>query len=183
MHQLASLHVLEDYFKFEFSSFPPSSRSLDWAIMGRPILGPQWASPFSWPDPISEVSLIHVRALMAESDSYVINSLVGRLRSTTAPRCQLQRPSMLLYLQVVLKYRNTIELHRGNDVVPLRSDTIRLVQNGCSFHGLRSKDPNQHLNDFLKLVDSLNLDFTNRERKRMRLFQFSLRDEILTPSL
>ncbi|GKC78936.1 hypothetical protein Tco_1129710 [Tanacetum coccineum] len=38
-------------------------------------------------------------------------------------------------------YRNTIELPAGNNVVPLRSDTIRLVQNGCSFHGLRSEDP------------------------------------------
>ncbi|GJZ92992.1 MAK10-like protein [Tanacetum coccineum] len=55
-------------------------------------------------------------------------------------------------------YRNTIELPAGNNVVPLRSDTIRLVQNGCSFHGLRSEDPNQHLKDFLKLVDSLDLD-------------------------
>ncbi|GJS55312.1 hypothetical protein Tco_0628674 [Tanacetum coccineum] len=63
-------------------------------------------------------------------------------------------------------YRNTIELPEGNNVVPLRSDTIRLVQNGCSFHGLRSKDPNQHLKDFLKLVDSLDLDGENRERTR-----------------
>nr|GEV46941.1 zinc finger, CCHC-type [Tanacetum cinerariifolium] len=55
-------------------------------------------------------------------------------------------------------YRNTIELPEGNNMVPLRSDTIRLVQNGCSFHRLRSKDPNQHLKDFLKLVDSLDLD-------------------------
>ncbi|GJZ81733.1 MAK10-like protein, partial [Tanacetum coccineum] len=54
-------------------------------------------------------------------------------------------------------YRNTIELPAGNNMVPLRSDTIRLVQNGCSFHGLRSEDPNQHLKDFLKLVDSLDL--------------------------
>ncbi|GKA18357.1 hypothetical protein Tco_0698194 [Tanacetum coccineum] len=53
---------------------------------------------------------------------------------------------------------NTIELPIGNNVVPLRSDTIRLVQNECSFHGLWSEDPNQHLKDFLKLVDSLNLD-------------------------
>ncbi|GJR28639.1 zinc finger, CCHC-type containing protein [Tanacetum coccineum] len=74
-------------------------------------------------------------------------------------------------------YRNTIELPEGNDVVPLRSDTIRLVQNGCSFHGLRFEDPNQHLKDFLKLVDSLNLDGDNRERTRLRLFQFSLRDQ------
>ncbi|GJT65966.1 putative ribonuclease H-like domain-containing protein, partial [Tanacetum coccineum] len=65
-------------------------------------------------------------------------------------------------------YRNTIELPEGNNVVPLRSDTIRLVQNGCSFHGLRSEDPNQHLKDFLKLVDSLNLDVANRERTRLR---------------
>ncbi|GJV36916.1 zinc finger, CCHC-type containing protein [Tanacetum coccineum] len=55
-------------------------------------------------------------------------------------------------------YRNTIELPAGNNVVPLRSYTIRLVQNGCSFHGLWSDDPNQHLKDFLKLVDSLDLD-------------------------
>ncbi|GJS30874.1 MAK10-like protein [Tanacetum coccineum] len=74
-------------------------------------------------------------------------------------------------------YKNTIELHVGNNVVPLRSDTIRLVQNGCSFHELRSEDPNQHLKDFLKLVDSLDLDGENRERTCLRLFQFSLRDQ------
>ncbi|GJU12586.1 zinc finger, CCHC-type containing protein [Tanacetum coccineum] len=73
--------------------------------------------------------------------------------------------------------RNTIELPIGNNVVPLRSDNIRLVQNGCSFHGLRSEDPNQHLKDFLKLVDSLDLDDENRERMRLHLFQFSLRDQ------
>ncbi|GJU47358.1 zinc finger, CCHC-type containing protein [Tanacetum coccineum] len=65
-------------------------------------------------------------------------------------------------------YRNTIELPDGNNVVPLRSDTIPLVQNGSSFHELWSEDPNPHLKDFLKLVDSLNLDVANRERTRMR---------------
>nr|GEV34539.1 zinc finger, CCHC-type [Tanacetum cinerariifolium] len=55
-------------------------------------------------------------------------------------------------------YMNTIELPVGNNVVRLRSDTIRLVQNGCSFYVLRSEDPNQHLKDFLKLVDSLDLN-------------------------
>ncbi|GJS10275.1 zinc finger, CCHC-type containing protein [Tanacetum coccineum] len=74
-------------------------------------------------------------------------------------------------------YRNTIELPVGNNVVHLRSDTIRLVQNGCSFHGLQSEDPNQHLKDFLKLVESLDLDGQNRERTRLCLFQFSLRDQ------
>ncbi|GKA66156.1 MAK10-like protein [Tanacetum coccineum] len=62
-------------------------------------------------------------------------------------------------------------------MVPLRSDTIRLVQNGCSFHELWSEDPNQHLKDFLKLVDSLDLNGENSERTRLRLFQFSLRDQ------
>ncbi|GJY69537.1 MAK10-like protein [Tanacetum coccineum] len=74
-------------------------------------------------------------------------------------------------------YLNTIELPIGNNVVPLRSDTIWLVQNGCSFHGLRSEDPNQHLKDFLKLVGSLDLDGDNKERTRLCLFQFSLHDQ------
>ncbi|GKD46748.1 hypothetical protein Tco_1271393 [Tanacetum coccineum] len=65
-------------------------------------------------------------------------------------------------------YRNTIELHIGNNVVPLRSDTIQLVQNRCSFHGLWSEDPNQHLKDFLKPMDSLGLDGENKERTRLR---------------
>ncbi|GJU65677.1 hypothetical protein Tco_1247512 [Tanacetum coccineum] len=69
-------------------------------------------------------------------------------------------------------YRNTIELPKGNNVVPLRSDTNRLVQNECSFHGLLSEDPNQHLKDFLKLVDSPDLDVANRERTCLHLFQF-----------
>nr|GFA91018.1 MAK10-like protein [Tanacetum cinerariifolium] len=74
-------------------------------------------------------------------------------------------------------YRNTIDLPGGNNVVPLRSNTIRLVQKGCSFYGLRSKDLNQHLKDFLKPVDSLDLDGENKERTRLRLFHFSLRDQ------
>nr|GFC34407.1 zinc finger, CCHC-type [Tanacetum cinerariifolium] len=74
-------------------------------------------------------------------------------------------------------YKNTIELPIGNNVVPFRFDTIWFVQNGCSFHVLRSEDPNQHLKDFLKLVDSLDLDGENRERTRVHLFQSSLRDQ------
>nr|GFB53127.1 MAK10-like protein [Tanacetum cinerariifolium] len=74
-------------------------------------------------------------------------------------------------------YKNTIELLVGNNVVPLRSDTISLVQNKCSFHKLRSEDPNQHLKDFPKLVDSFDLDGENRERTLLLLFQFSLRDQ------
>ncbi|GKD21869.1 zinc finger, CCHC-type containing protein, partial [Tanacetum coccineum] len=52
-------------------------------------------------------------------------------------------------------YRNTIELPVGNNV-----------------------DPYQHLKDLLKLVDSLDLDGENKERTCLRLFQFSLRDQV-----
>nr|GEX97317.1 MAK10-like protein [Tanacetum cinerariifolium] len=74
-------------------------------------------------------------------------------------------------------YMNTIEFPVGYNVVPLRSDAIRLVPNGWSFHEIRSEDPNQHLKDFLKFVDSLDLDAENRERTRLHLFIFSLRDQ------
>ncbi|GJU00090.1 hypothetical protein Tco_1110428 [Tanacetum coccineum] len=76
-------------------------------------------------------------------------------------------------------YRNTIELPVGNNVVPLRSDTTRLVQNGCSFHRLRSEDPNQHLKDFLKLVDSLDLDgsITTWEDLTTRFLAYSFHRE------
>ncbi|GKA17438.1 hypothetical protein Tco_0697275 [Tanacetum coccineum] len=68
-------------------------------------------------------------------------------------------------------YRNTIDLPDGNNVVPLRSDTIRLVQNGCSFCGLRFEDPNQHLKDFLKLVNSLDLDVAIKPAIGLNVFQ------------
>ncbi|GJZ49801.1 hypothetical protein Tco_0603991 [Tanacetum coccineum] len=45
-----------------------------------------------------------------------------------------------------------------------------MVQNGCPFHELRSEDPNQHLKDFLKLVDSLDLDGENREERAFKIF-------------
>ncbi|GKA36016.1 hypothetical protein Tco_0722507 [Tanacetum coccineum] len=66
-------------------------------------------------------------------------------------------------------YRNTIELPVGNNVVPPRSNTIRLVQNGCSFHGLRTEDLNQHLKDFLKLI-------TGKERACALLEDLALYD-------
>ncbi|GJX17689.1 zinc finger, CCHC-type containing protein [Tanacetum coccineum] len=74
-------------------------------------------------------------------------------------------------------YKNTIELPVGNNMVPLQSDTILFMQNGCSFNGHRFEDPNQHLKDFLKLVDLLDLGGENRERTHLRLFKFSLRDQ------
>ncbi|GJT61344.1 hypothetical protein Tco_1004877 [Tanacetum coccineum] len=70
-------------------------------------------------------------------------------------------------------YRNTIELPKGNNVIPLRSDSIRLVQNGYSFNKLWFEDPNQHLKDFLKLVDSLKLDVEYGERMRLQFYHKS----------
>nr|GEU46688.1 MAK10-like protein [Tanacetum cinerariifolium] len=74
-------------------------------------------------------------------------------------------------------YMNTIELPVGNNVVPLRSDTIRLVQNGCSFDGLRSKDPNQQLKDFLKLMNSLDLNDEYRERTQVPVIEAKTKNE------
>ncbi|GJU35384.1 hypothetical protein Tco_1183738 [Tanacetum coccineum] len=77
------------------------------------------------------------------------------------------------YYKIIIKVQRlrakTKDVHRMNDLVPLRSDTIRLVQNGCSFHGLRSEDPNQHLKDFLKIMDSIDLNVETRERTCLRL--------------
>nr|GEX72920.1 MAK10-like protein [Tanacetum cinerariifolium] len=75
-------------------------------------------------------------------------------------------------------YKNTIELPVGNNVLPLRFNAIWLVQKGCSFHRLRPEDPNQHLKDFIKFVDSLDLDGEINERMHLRLFQFSHRDQV-----
>nr|GEV09561.1 retrotransposon Orf1 [Tanacetum cinerariifolium] len=81
-------------------------------------------------------------------------------------------------------YKNTMELPVENNAVPLRSDTIRLVQNGCSFHGLQSEDPNQRLKDFLKLVESLDLDGENRERTHFAksVKAIALPQDVLTTS-
>ncbi|GJZ68893.1 MAK10-like protein [Tanacetum coccineum] len=74
--------------------------------------------------------------------------------------------------------KNTLSSLYGTKwYLSIRSDTIGLVENGCSFHGLQSEDPNQDLKDLLKLMNSLDLNGENRERTRLRLFQFSLRNQ------
>ncbi|GKC95566.1 hypothetical protein Tco_1161008 [Tanacetum coccineum] len=74
-------------------------------------------------------------------------------------------------------YRNAIELSEAADVSHLRSDTIRMVQNGCAFHGLRSEEPNQHLEEFLNFVDSIYLIGASREITHLRLFQLFVCDQ------
>ncbi|GJT16511.1 zinc finger, CCHC-type containing protein [Tanacetum coccineum] len=74
-------------------------------------------------------------------------------------------------------YRNTIELLVRNLCGTFDPNHPVMLQIELLILRLRSEDPNQHLKDFLKLVDSLDLDSENRERTRLRLFQFSLRDQ------
>ncbi|GJW69229.1 zinc finger, CCHC-type containing protein [Tanacetum coccineum] len=74
-------------------------------------------------------------------------------------------------------FRNTIELPVGNNVDLFVPTLSGWCQNGCSFYGRPIEDPNQHLKDFLKLVDSLDLDGENKERTRLHLLQFSIRDQ------
>ncbi|GJX23239.1 hypothetical protein Tco_0227684 [Tanacetum coccineum] len=76
-------------------------------------------------------------------------------------------------------YRNTIELPEGAKISPLRSDTIRLVQNGCAFHRRMSEDQIQHLKDFIKIVDSIDVNGAIRNTTRLRLFCFTLRDQAI----
>ncbi|GKA16578.1 hypothetical protein Tco_0696325 [Tanacetum coccineum] len=73
----------------------------------------------------------------------------------------------------------TFELPAGNNC---GTSSIRHHPVGCKTGNAHSRTsvprgPNQHLKDFLKLVDSLDLDGENMERTRLRLFQFSLRDQ------
>ncbi|GJY92656.1 hypothetical protein Tco_0508438 [Tanacetum coccineum] len=76
-------------------------------------------------------------------------------------------------------YQNAIELPEGAKVSPLRSDTIWLVQNGCAFHELMSEDPIQHLKDFFKIVDSIDLNGAIRNTTRLCLFCFTLLDQAI----
>nr|GEV53730.1 hypothetical protein [Tanacetum cinerariifolium] len=98
---------------------------------------------------------LFTKALSEERFKYLVRRLENK-----NPICTLGdyfRPSHEVY-------RNTIKHTDGNNVVPLRPDSIRLVQNRCSFHELRSEDPNQHLKACLKLVNLLDLDVVNKER-------------------
>ncbi|GJR43940.1 zinc finger, CCHC-type containing protein [Tanacetum coccineum] len=63
----------------------------------------------------------------------------------------------------------------ANPICTLR-DYSKLSHEGYR-NTIEFPDQNQHVKDFLKLVDSLDLDGENIERTRLRLFQFSIRDQ------
>ncbi|GKD93303.1 hypothetical protein Tco_1373140 [Tanacetum coccineum] len=54
------------------------------------------------------------------------------------------------------------------------------MQNECAFHGLRFEDTIQHLKDFLRVVDSIDLNGATRNTTHLRLFQFSVRDQAIS---
>ncbi|GJS90947.1 hypothetical protein Tco_0773583 [Tanacetum coccineum] len=83
--------------------------------------------------------------------------------------------------------KTTICASRREQCGDLRS-TPSVVQNRCSFHGLWSEDPNQHLKNFLKLVDSLDLDVDPSPHGRILLLvsllnSFHPEKDCKTPSI
>nr|GEW64243.1 MAK10-like protein [Tanacetum cinerariifolium] len=76
-------------------------------------------------------------------------------------------------------YRNAIELPKEAKVFPLRFDTIRLVQNKYAFHGLRFEGPIQHLKEFLKIMDSIDLNGATKNTTQLCLFYLSLRNQAI----
>nr|GEV14416.1 putative reverse transcriptase domain-containing protein [Tanacetum cinerariifolium] len=124
------------------------------------LYGRKCRSHVLWTE-IGESRLIEPELIQETTDKVIL--IKERLKA--ARDCQnsyVSNRRKQLGLKLVIK--NTTEPPVGNNMVPLRPDTIHLVQKACSFHRLRSEDPNQHLNDFLKLVDLLDLDGENRER-------------------
>jgi hypothetical protein len=60
-------------------------------------------------------------------------------------------------------YQNAIELPKEAIVAHLQPNTIRLVQNGCAFHGHMSEDLIQHLKESPKIVDAIDLNVATRD--------------------
>ncbi|XP_015580158.1 uncharacterized protein LOC107261968 [Ricinus communis] len=52
-----------------------------------------------------------------------------------------------------------------------------MVQNNCMFGGLPNEDPNTHLDDFLEICDTFQINGVSNDAIRLRLFSFLLRDK------
>ena len=66
-------------------------------------------------------------------------------------------------------------IHANN--FELKPQLITLVQNNCSFGGGVQEDPNQHLNTFLRICDTVKSNGVQPDAYRLLLFPFSLRDK------
>ncbi|GJS33271.1 MAK10-like protein [Tanacetum coccineum] len=69
-------------------------------------------------------------------------------------------------------YRNTIELFVRNLCGTFDPNHPVMLQIELLILRLWPEDPNQHLKDFSKLMDSLDLDGENKERKRLRPYDY-----------
>ena len=66
-------------------------------------------------------------------------------------------------------------IHANN--FELKPQLITLVQNNCSFGGGVQEDPNQHLNTFLRICDTVKSNGVQPDAYRLLLFPFSPRDK------
>ncbi|GJT06277.1 retrovirus-related pol polyprotein from transposon TNT 1-94 [Tanacetum coccineum] len=55
------------------------------------------------------------------------------------------------------------------------SRDIWLIQNTCTFQGLRIEDPLRHVKHYLSIVDNIQTDRATRDTSRLRFFHFSLK--------
>ncbi|GKA42462.1 hypothetical protein Tco_0735122 [Tanacetum coccineum] len=55
------------------------------------------------------------------------------------------------------------------------SRDIWLIQNTCTFQGLRNEDPLRHIRHYLSIVDNIQADEATRDTSRLRFFHFSLK--------
>ena len=59
----------------------------------------------------------------------------------------------------------------------LKTLLIQFVQQNCQFARLPSEDPNEYLNNFLEICDTIKINGATDDTIRLRLFHFSLRDK------
>ncbi|GKF19692.1 reverse transcriptase domain-containing protein [Tanacetum coccineum] len=55
------------------------------------------------------------------------------------------------------------------------SRNVWLIQNTCTFQGLRTEDPLGHVKHYLSIVDNIQADGATRDASRLRFFHFSLK--------
>ncbi|GKD58668.1 hypothetical protein Tco_1296177 [Tanacetum coccineum] len=58
------------------------------------------------------------------------------------------------------------------------SRDIWLIQNTCTFQGLRNEDPSHHIWHYLSIVDNIQADEATRDTSRLRFFHFSLKGKV-----
>ncbi|GKB55279.1 reverse transcriptase domain-containing protein [Tanacetum coccineum] len=58
------------------------------------------------------------------------------------------------------------------------SRDIWLIQNTCTFQGLKTEDPLRHVKHYLSIVDNIQADGATRDISRLRLFHFYLKGKV-----